>query len=129
MVDAFLRPVDEHTQGGGVYRNLFCAHPPFQIDGNFGFTAGVVELLLQSHRTVDGMRELHLLPTLPPAWPSGSARGLRARGGVTVDLTWDDGALVAARLVADRDVPVVLRAGGTAERVHLRAGEAWSLTR
>ncbi|MBO3101496.1 glycoside hydrolase family 95 protein [Cellulomonas fengjieae] len=129
MVDAFLRPVDEHAHGGGVYRNLFCAHPPFQIDGNFGFTAGVVELLLQSHRTVDGVRELQLLPTLPPAWPSGSVRGLRARGGVTVDLTWDEGVLVAARLVADRDVPVMLRAGGTTERVHLRAGEAWSLTR
>ncbi|WP_456788202.1 glycoside hydrolase family 95 protein [Cellulomonas sp. P5_C5] len=125
MVDAFLRPAGA---GAGVYRNLFCAHPPFQIDGNLGFTAGVAELLLQSHRTVGPLRELHLLPTLPPSWPSGSVRGLRARGGVSVDLTWDGHVLTAARLVADRDLAVLLRHDGTTERLDLRAGEPWSLT-
>ena len=125
MIDAFLRPAGS---GAGVYRNLFCAHPPFQIDGNLGFTAGVAELLLQSHRTVGALRELHLLPTLPAAWPSGSVRGLRARGGVSVDLAWQEHTLTAARLVADRDVSVLLRHDGTRERLDLRAGEAWSLT-
>ena len=127
MIDAFLRPVG--PQGAGVYPNLFCAHPPFQVDGNLGFTAGVAELLLQSHRTVGPLREIHLLPTLPASWPSGSVRGLRARGGVTVDIAWDAHTLTAAHLVADRDTTVLLRHDGTTQPVDLRAGEAHSLTR
>ena len=111
-----------------TYPNMFDAHPPFQIDGNLGFTAGVAELLLQSHRTVGALRELHLLPTLPAAWPSGSVRGLRARGGVSVDLAWAEHTLTAARLVADRDVSVLLRHDRSSERLDLRAGEARSLT-
>lgn len=95
------KPGDKH---GGAYANLFDAHPPFQIDGNFAGTAGVIEMLLQSQND-----ELHLLPALPDAWRDGAVRGIVGRGGYVVDIDWQGGRLKQARILATRDGQCVIR--------------------
>ena len=112
---------------GGLYPNLLCAHPPFQIDGNFGYTAAVAEMLIQSHRVQpeSGRRELHLLPALPDAWSEGEVSGLRVRGGVTVSLKWSAGHLVSATLVADAEGVLFVRYGDVRHEVRFAPGVPW----
>jgi alpha-L-fucosidase 2 len=118
-----------YSGGGGVYANLFDAHPPFQIDGNFGVTAGIAEMLVQSHRrAADGKTPLlEILPALPSAWPGGRVAGLRARGAFEVDLRWESGRLESATLRADRGGPCVVQYGRRSIALETKAGEALEL--
>jgi len=116
LIDLALRDALAESTGerGGLYPNRFSAHPPFQIDGNLGFSAALAECLLQSHAG-----RIRLLPALPTAWPAGSIRGLVARPGVIVDITWDDEGMVrSARL----------RAAGRAQDGIVVESAAWTLT-
>jgi alpha-L-fucosidase 2 len=122
------------AERGGLYPNLFDAHPPFQIDGNFGAAAAIAEMLLQSHDPYATEPSLtaaqtgetpfvHLLPALPSAFPNGSVTGLRARGGVEVSITWRAGKLVQATLKSDQAKKVTVRYAGKEVAMELAAGQ------
>jgi alpha-L-fucosidase 2 len=103
-----------------TYTNLFDAHPPFQIDGNFGGAAGILEMLVQSRPG-----EIHLLPALPKAWPRGSLRGLRVRGGMLLDLDWENGRPVKIVISAARDIRTAIRFADGRFSVAIAAGQTF----
>ena len=105
-------------RSGGTYPNLFDAHPPFQIDGNFGGTAGVCEMLIQSHRG-----EIELLPALPAEWKDGSVSGICARGGYEISMTWKDGRIVTAAIKAKKSGKVAVSYNGKQTVLKIKAGK------
>ena len=120
------------ADAGGTYPNLFDAHPPFQIDGNFGALSGISEMLLQSHERYADPKSpgaegyiIDLLPALPKAWPTGSVKGLRARGGFEVDVTWMDGKLTEATIHSLNGGSTQLRYGSVTHDVKLGKGRTY----
>jgi alpha-L-fucosidase 2 len=104
-----------------TYPNMFDAHPPFQIDGNFGGAAGILEMLVQSDE-----ESVHLLPALPRAWPDGRLHGVRCRGALTVDLDWRNWQLSSCTIVSERDRQLMVRSGQTSVTAELVAGQRWA---
>lgn len=106
------------VMGGGTYPNLFCAHPPFQIDGNFGYTAAVKEMLLQG-----GEQEIVLLPALPTTWSRGEVKGLKARGGFTVDFSWKDSQVTQFTVHAPGASELIVKVNGVDQKLSFTENE------
>ena len=118
----FVKPTSRSgiaLSGGGFYKNLWDAHPPFQIDGNFGLVSAFIEWLLQS-----GNGEIHLLPALPSAIASGRFSGFKAAGGFTVSASWEQGQLTEAVIRSDAGHPLTVRYAGKTTDIPLKQGES-----
>jgi alpha-L-fucosidase 2 len=132
---AGAQSTDYHGAGGGTYADMLDAHPPFQIDGNFGSASGIDEMLLQSSERYtdpslpnEDLYTIDLLPALPSAWPNGSMHGLRARGGFQVDLDWKNGLLSSAVIRSVGGSAAKLRYGLTSKTIQLRLGQQLRVT-
>lgn len=120
----YVDATQESIKGGGTYANLFDAHPPFQIDGNFGGTAGITEMLLQSHAGY-----IHLLPALPDNWQEGSIRGIRARGGFTIDMEWKKGKITRLSVTSHLGGTCRIREGASEKErmIETQKGKTYSI--
>jgi alpha-L-fucosidase 2 len=137
ILQNLITPASDKPAHAGLFANLFDAHPPFQIDGNFGATAGITEMLLQSQDPYGTENSLspveageaawiHLLPALPSALPSGKVTGLLGRGGVEVSIEWANGKLVKATLAARESKPIRVRYAGREKEIQARAGRTYT---
>jgi alpha-L-fucosidase 2 len=138
ILQNLITPASDKPAHAGLFANLFDAHPPFQIDGNFGATAGIAEMLLQTqdpYATENSLSPvesgeaafIHLLPALPSAFPNGKVTGLMARGGLEVSIEWAGGKLVKATLVARESKPLTVRYAGKEKKLQVKAGRTYSL--
>jgi alpha-L-fucosidase 2 len=138
ILQNLVTPASDKPARAGLFPNLFDAHPPFQIDGNFGATAGITEMLLQSqdpYGTETSLTPvetgesafLHLLPALPSAFPDGKVSGLRARGGLEVGITWQNGKLVKATFTARDAKSVKVRYAGREKEIQAKAGQTYEV--
>lgn len=121
----------DRRRSGGTYPNLFDAHPPFQIDGNFGGTAGVCEMLVQSRLDIDENNEpkaeINLLPALPKEWSKGEIKGIRARGGYTIDMAWDNSKIKQATIHASANGSAIVYYNGKCKQINIKAGKKKNL--
>jgi alpha-L-fucosidase 2 len=108
----------KNRPSGGTYPNLFDAHPPFQIDGNFGGTAGICEMLMQC----DG-ETMHLLPALPKEWPAGEIKGIKARGNYEINLVWNNGKVSKASITSKNTGNLTVKYNGKLKTFSFKAGE------
>jgi alpha-L-fucosidase 2 len=110
-----------------IVENLFDTHPPFQMDGNFGYTAGVAEMLLQSHIKESNQYILQLLPALPDVWKNGAVKGMRARGGFVVDLAWSNGKLVSCSIKSMLGNPLKINYNGKMLSMNTKSGKTYHI--
>ena len=127
-----LRPAGNYginmSDAGGTFPNLFCAHPPYQIDGNFGAASGIAEMLLQSHLKDGDSYVIQLLPALPAAWKEGEVKGFRTRGACEADIKWKEGKISLAELISEKGGSYIIEYEGKKVKKVLKPGEKTSVT-